>query len=101
MKREILISATQREVRVAILEDDQLVELQGDRPEAPRMVGDIYWGKGEGGRPGGQAGRAGGSGGRRHGGKVVPPPPAPRLRRGGECPRRRRRRGRAGRGRAG
>ena len=45
MKREILISATQREVRVAILEDDQLVELQVDRPEARRMVGDIYWGK--------------------------------------------------------
>ena len=28
MKREILISATQREIRVAILEDEQLVELQ-------------------------------------------------------------------------
>ena len=55
MKREILISATQREVRVAILEDDQLVELQVDRPEAPRMVGDIYWGKVEAVLPGIQA----------------------------------------------
>src|SRR6185437_15244223 len=55
MKREILISATQREVRVAILEDDQLVELQVDRPEARRMVGDIYWGKVEAVLPGLQA----------------------------------------------
>ena len=44
MKREILISATQREVRVAIIEDDQLVELKVDRPETQRMVGDIYLG---------------------------------------------------------
>jgi ribonuclease G len=55
MKREILISATQREVRVAILEDDQLVELQVDRPETRRMVGDIYWGKVEAVLPGIQA----------------------------------------------
>ncbi len=55
MKREILISATQREVRVAIIEDDQLVELQVDRPEARRMVGDIYWGKVEAVLPGLQA----------------------------------------------
>jgi ribonuclease G len=55
MKREILISATQREVRVAILEDDQLVELQVDRPEARRMVGDIYWGRVDAVLPGLQA----------------------------------------------
>ena len=55
MKREILISATQREVRVAILEDDQLVELQVDRPETRRMVGDIYWGKVDAVLPGIQA----------------------------------------------
>lgn len=55
MQREILISATQREVRVAILEDDQLVELQVDRPEARRMVGDIYWGRVEAVLPGLQA----------------------------------------------
>ena len=55
MKREILISGTQREIRVAILEDDQLVELQVDRPEARRMVGDIYLGKVEAVLPGIQA----------------------------------------------
>ena len=55
MKREILISATQREVRVAIIEDDQLVELKVDRPETKRMVGDIYLGKVEAVLPGIQA----------------------------------------------
>lgn len=55
MKREILISGTQREIRVAILEDDQLVELQVDRPETRRMVGDIYLGKVEAVLPGIQA----------------------------------------------
>src|SRR5579862_7607443 len=45
MKREILINATSRETRVAILEDDQLVELLVDRPDARRMVGNIYLGK--------------------------------------------------------
>ena len=55
MKREILISATQREVRVAIIEDDLLVELLVDRPENKRMVGDIYLGKVEAVLPGIQA----------------------------------------------
>ena len=55
MKREILISATQREVRVAIIEDDQFVELQVDRPENKRMIGDIYLGKVEAVLPGIQA----------------------------------------------
>jgi Rne/Rng family ribonuclease len=55
MKREILISATQREVRVAILEDDQLVEMAVERPEARRMIGDIYWGKVDAVLPGLQA----------------------------------------------
>ncbi|MEY3701705.1 MAG: hypothetical protein RI891_997 [Gemmatimonadota bacterium] len=55
MKREILISATQREIRVAIIEDEQLVELQVDRPENKRMVGDIYLGKVEAVLPGIQA----------------------------------------------
>jgi len=55
MKREILISATQREVRVAIIEDDQLVELQVDRPENKRMIGDIYLGKVDAVQPGLQA----------------------------------------------
>jgi Ribonuclease G/E len=44
MKREILISATPQETRVAILEDDTLVELMVDRPESERIVGDIYLG---------------------------------------------------------
>ena len=45
MKREILINGNPRETRVAILEDDQLVELLVDRPENRRMVGDIYLGR--------------------------------------------------------
>ena len=55
MKREILINAGQRETRVAILEDDQLVELMIDRPDNRRMVGDIYLGKVEAVLPGIQA----------------------------------------------
>ncbi|MDA1080534.1 MAG: Rne/Rng family ribonuclease [Gemmatimonadetes bacterium] len=55
MKRNILISGTQREIRVAIMEDDELVELQVDRPEARRMIGDIYLGKVEAVLPGIQA----------------------------------------------
>jgi ribonuclease G len=55
MKREILISSTQRETRVAIIEDDQLVELLVDRPETRRMVGDIYLGRVEAVQPGIQA----------------------------------------------
>jgi ribonuclease G len=55
MKREILINATPRETRVAILEDDQLVELLVDRPDARRMVGDIYLGRVEAVKAGLQA----------------------------------------------
>src|SRR5215470_12002066 len=55
MKREILINANPRETRVAILEDDQLVELLVDRPEARRMVGDFYLGRVEAVLPGIQA----------------------------------------------
>ena len=55
MKREILISGTPRETRVAILEDDRLVELLVDRPDARRMVGDIYLGAVEAVLPGIQA----------------------------------------------
>src|SRR5436190_15529261 len=55
MKREILINATPRETRVAILEDDQLVELLVDRLDARRMVGDIYLGRVEAVLPGIQA----------------------------------------------
>src|SRR3954469_1833890 len=55
MKREILINATLRETRVAIIEDDQLVELLVDRPDARRMVGDIYYGRVDAVLPGIQA----------------------------------------------
>lgn len=55
MKREILINANPRETRVGILEDDQLVELLVDRPDARRMVGDIYLGRVEAILPGIQA----------------------------------------------
>jgi ribonuclease G len=55
MKREILVNATPRETRVAILEDDLLVELLVDRPDARRMVGDVYLGKVEAVLPGIQA----------------------------------------------
>src|SRR5205085_1906760 len=55
MKREILINATLRETRVAIIEDDQLSELLVDRPEARRMVGDIYFGRVDAVLPGIQA----------------------------------------------
>jgi ribonuclease, Rne/Rng family len=55
MKREILINANPRETRVAIIEDDQLVELLVDRPEARRMVGDIFVGRVEAVLPGIQA----------------------------------------------
>ena len=55
MKREILINAGAREMRVAILEDGQFVELLVERPESRRMVGDIYLGKVEAVLPGIQA----------------------------------------------
>jgi ribonuclease G len=55
MKREILISAVNRETRVAILEDDQLVELLVDRPDVKRLVGDIFVGKVDAVLPGIQA----------------------------------------------
>ncbi|RME19402.1 MAG: hypothetical protein D6800_14305, partial [Candidatus Zixiibacteriota bacterium] len=42
MKKEILINTTEYETRVAILEDKRLVELQVERRDQDRMVGDIY-----------------------------------------------------------
>ncbi|MGH7549925.1 MAG: Rne/Rng family ribonuclease [Gemmatimonadota bacterium] len=44
MKREILVNISPKETRVAILEDDQLVELMVDREEEERHVGDVYKG---------------------------------------------------------
>jgi ribonuclease G len=54
-KREILMSTTSQETRVAILEDEVLVELMVDRPDSSRIVGDIYLGKVEAVLPGIQA----------------------------------------------
>ncbi len=55
MKREILINSAPRETRVAIMEDDQLAELLIDRPEARRLIGDIFLGRVEAVLPGIQA----------------------------------------------
>ncbi|HSH45239.1 MAG TPA: Rne/Rng family ribonuclease [Longimicrobiales bacterium] len=55
MKREILISSTPQEARVAILEDDVLVEFLVERPDAARTVGDIYLGEVQAVLPGIQA----------------------------------------------
>ncbi len=55
MKREILINGSQRETRLAILEDDRLVELLVDRPDHRRTVGDIYLGRVDAVLPGIQA----------------------------------------------
>ncbi len=55
MKREILINGTSRETRVAILEDERLVELLLDHPDNQRTVGNIYLGKVEAVLPGMQA----------------------------------------------
>ena len=55
MKLEILINGGPRETRVAILEDERLVELLIDRPEIRRTVGNIYLGKVEAVLPGMQA----------------------------------------------
>jgi ribonuclease G len=55
VKREILMNTTASETRVAILEDDVLVELMVDRPDSARIVGDIYPGRVEAVLPGIQA----------------------------------------------
>jgi ribonuclease G len=55
MHRKILINAVGHETRVAILEDDQLVELMHDRPDRDRIVGDVYLGRVEAVLPGIQA----------------------------------------------
>ncbi len=42
MKQDIIINSTTSETRIALLEDDQLVEIFVERPENERMVGSIY-----------------------------------------------------------
>ncbi len=49
------MSATPQESWVALMEDDQLVELMLDRPDQNRLVGDIYLGRVEAVLPGIQA----------------------------------------------
>ena len=44
MQKEIIVNSTPYEVRIAILEDKELVELLIERAESKRMVGDIYRG---------------------------------------------------------
>ncbi len=44
MKQDIVINSTTSETRIALLEDDQLVELFVERPENERMVGNIHKG---------------------------------------------------------
>src|SRR2546426_7403919 len=44
MHKEIIVNSTPYEVRIAILEDKELVELLIERAESKRMVGDIYKG---------------------------------------------------------
>ncbi|MFV1988332.1 MAG: ribonuclease E/G [Gemmatimonadota bacterium] len=55
MRREIVVHATAREKRVAILEDSKLVELMHERPDERRIVGDMYLGVVEAIVPGLQA----------------------------------------------
>jgi len=55
VRREILVSANAREQWVALLEDDQLVEIMFDRPDQGRLVGDIYLGRVDAVIPGIQA----------------------------------------------
>jgi ribonuclease G len=45
MKKEIIVSATANEIRIAITEDERLAELYVESPEKERMVGDIYLGR--------------------------------------------------------
>ncbi len=45
MKKEIIINSTVAEARIAIVEDERLVEIFVERPEKERMVGDIYKGR--------------------------------------------------------
>lgn len=45
MKKEILINYSDYETRIAIVEDDRLVELYIERPQSERLVGNIYKGK--------------------------------------------------------
>lgn len=55
MKKEIYINESMGETRIAILEDDRLVEVYLEKQDKQRMVGNIYKGKVENVLPGMQA----------------------------------------------
>ncbi len=55
MKKEIYINESMGESRIAILEDDRLVEVYVEKQDQQRMVGNIYKGKVENVLPGMQA----------------------------------------------
>lgn len=45
VETRIYVNVTDYETRIAVVENDRLVELLSERPEAERIVGDIYKGK--------------------------------------------------------
>ena len=44
VKKEILINVGEEETRIAVLEDDKLVEMWYERPDAVKLAGNIYKG---------------------------------------------------------
>jgi ribonuclease G len=55
LRREILVSATHQETWVALLEENELVEVMFDRPDQNRLLGDIFLGRVDAVLPGIQA----------------------------------------------
>ena len=55
MRKDIIINSAPHEIRIAILEDGELVELLIERADARRIVGNIYKGKVTSVKPGLQA----------------------------------------------
>lgn len=55
MRKDIIINSTPNEIRVAILEDGEVVELLIERADARRIVGNLYKGKVTSVKPGLQA----------------------------------------------
>jgi len=55
MKKEIIINSSPHEIRIAMLEDGDLVELLVERADAKRIVGNVYKGKVTSVKPGLQA----------------------------------------------
>ncbi len=45
MKKEIIVNVGEHETRIAVTEDDKLVELHVERADSERMVGDMYKGR--------------------------------------------------------